>query len=433
MKRVLVLFIILSTFIIITAQNTPLTLEKCIEIALRESPDYILADYQVKISRTGILSSYNGILPRISTDLNATRSTQGPSEYVYNNIVFSRGDTTTYYYRTGLSLYQNIYDGGKWWYNIKLARNLYLNSEIYREQIRQWIILNVTQKYYEVLKAQQMLYVYQSALKSSEEQLKKSEELYKVKKVSQRDVYKAKVNLSNNKLNLLQQKTALENAKMELNIAMGRDAYIPIEVVEKEYTPPVKFDEEKTIETVLANNIELKLLNIEKKTSEIQYKINRANLFPSLYSTFSYSRGGSDFSKIYKPMDKWWNTSIGITLSWSIFDGFSRKANITKSYLEYKSYDEQIEKKKQDIIKQIEILLNQLNTLLEMYNISKISVKSAEEDLRLAQEMYKLKSATLLEVLDAQASLIRANATLISTMYDAKVIEARILYLMGKL
>ena len=60
-------------------------------------------------------------------------------------------------------------------------------------------------------------------------------------------------------------------------------------------------------------------------------------------------------------------------------------------------------------------------------------VTSAEEDLKLARERYSLGSTTILEVLDAQVSLIRSNSTLINTVHDARIQEASLKGLLGTL
>ena len=60
-------------------------------------------------------------------------------------------------------------------------------------------------------------------------------------------------------------------------------------------------------------------------------------------------------------------------------------------------------------------------------------VAAAEEDLKLARERYSLGSATILEILDAQVSLIRSNSTLINTVHDARVQEASLKALLGTL
>jgi len=66
-----------------------------------------------------------------------------------------------------------------------------------------------------------------------------------------------------------------------------------------------------------------------------------------------------------------------------------------------------------------------------MIAINEINILSAQEDLRLAQEMYRLNSATLLDVLDAQVAFTKAQGNLVTTKYDAKIAEVQLAYLMG--
>ena len=58
---------------------------------------------------------------------------------------------------------------------------------------------------------------------------------------------------------------------------------------------------------------------------------------------------------------------------------------------------------------------------------------SSEEDLKLVQEKYSVGSATILEVLDAQVSLIRSNSSLINIIHDARVEEMNLKAILGVL
>ena len=67
---------------------------------------------------------------------------------------------------------------------------------------------------------------------------------------------------------------------------------------------------------------------------------------------------------------------------------------------------------------------------IPIYRESKVS---AEEDLRLAQERYNLGAATILEVLDAQLSVARANGSLVRTTYDRRILRAQLDAMMSKM
>jgi len=165
----------------------------------------------------------------------------------------------------------------------------------------------------------------------------------------------------------------------------------------------------------------------------INYKIAKADFYPALSSSFSYNRNGTRFDDIYNNFDRSWTTYLSFRISYPIFNGFQRRTNIQQQQLNYKSFDDQIEKQRIDIENQIQGLILELDTYREMITINELNIESAQEDLRLAQEMYRLASATLLEVLDAQVTLTTAQQQLINTMYDAKIAEIKLAVAMGTL
>ncbi|MDD5539372.1 MAG: TolC family protein [Candidatus Marinimicrobia bacterium] len=408
-----------------------LSLEDCLNLARQKNPDLRISEKQMQSAQQAVRGSYSTILPYVSLRSNANRSTQGPSEYVLNNMSFVKGDTSTSYFSTALSIQQNLYDGGKWWNQIKLAKGTVQSTEWEVNRTQQGIIENVTEKFYTVLKAQELLKVYEMTLKNSQEQLKKTEEMFKIGQVAKKDLFKAQVREGNDRLNVIHQKSALNIALTDLKVAIGLESGYAIGVFEESYIKPVMIDKAVAEQKALDNNPEMKSLRIRKSNSYLNYKIARGDLFPSVDGSFSYTRGGSEFSRTYSEFDKWWNTSLNLNISYPLFAGFGRKTNIQQKKIDYQSYDDQIEKKKLEITSQVESLILAINTYMEMVEVNEINLLSAQEDLRLAQEMYRLNSATILDVLDAQVALTRAQSDLVTTKYDAKIYEAKLAYLMG--
>jgi outer membrane protein TolC len=74
-----------------------------------------------------------------------------------------------------------------------------------------------------------------------------------------------------------------------------------------------------------------------------------------------------------------------------------------------------------------------LKNYAEIIPIYETVVASAIEDLKLVQERYRLGAATILEVLDAQVSLIRSNSILINTIHEARTQEANLRATLGTL
>ncbi|MBL7135266.1 MAG: TolC family protein [Candidatus Marinimicrobia bacterium] len=436
MRKVLITILFIISIAI--SGEKKLTLGDCIQIALEKNPEMSIANKQLKAVQEGVKASYGGtqntggILPYISTNYSVRQDILGPTDMprVTGQQVIG-GDTTTYYYNANINLHQNIYDGGKWWNSIKLAKNTYKGAVVDRDLTRQLMIVNVTEKFYDVLKAQELLKVYSKSLENSQEQLKKTRELHRIGQVAKKDLFKAQVREGNDRLNVIQQKSMLKSAISDLSIAMGLAPNEHLEVYEKTYQKPESIDPGTAERRAFENNLELNSLTAQKQSAFLNYKIAKGDRYPTLSSSFSYSRGGSELSRTYSELDKWWNTSLNLNLSYPLFDGFRRKTNIQQKLLNYKIYNDQIEKKKMDIQNLVQNLLLALETYKEMIEINELNIQSAQEDLRLAQEMYRLNSATLLEVLDAQVELTRARGNLVTTKYDAKIAEVQLALVMG--
>ncbi len=431
MRRLLLIFILILTAVF--AQKKELTLDDCIKTALDKSPDLHISKKQLQSSQQGVKGSYSNILPNIGIGYGTSFNSQGATETYLQGQKFIQDGSSHSYHNLGLQLNQNIYDGGAWWNKIKFAKNSLKSTELTKEFTRLAIIQDVTEKFYSLLKSQQLLLVYNKSLENSQKQLKKTEEMHRIGQVAKKDLFKSQVREGNDRLNVISQKSAIKNAIANLNVAMGQDPGEHISINEGEYTKPQQIDEKTAWEKVLSNNVELRNLKVEKQNANLTYKITKANLLPSITGSYRYSRGGDDLSKTFSGFDKWWNSSVGLNIGWSIFSGFQRKTNIQQSKISYNIYNDRIAKKKIILNNQTQVLIQTLDTYREMISIYELNIKSAQEDLRLAQEMYRLNSATLLEVLDAQVAYTRAQADLIRVKYDAKIAEVQLAGLMGNL
>lgn len=437
MKKLSIL--ILAAFTLAIAQGQKLSLEDCIKIAIEKNPDMRIANKQLKDAKSGIKSSYSSILPSISISTSASKITRGPTDISMatpdGRIIDTTSTVTSFSdYGAGISYRQNLFDGGKWWNTISMAKSAYKGATQDRDYSRQLIIMNVAEKFYEVLKAQELLKVYKLSLESSREQVKKTEQLLNIGQVTKKDLLKAQVREGNDRLYVIQQIAKLKSSISALNLAMGRSTEETLEIYEEKYHKPEEIPLKVAFQSGIENNRELQSLHTQKQTSFLNYKITKGSLYPSISGSFSYSRaGGEEFSRIYSEFNKWWGTSFRLSLSYPIFDGFYRSSRIQQSWLAYKIYDDWIEKKKMGIKNQIQDLVLALDTYSDMIDINELNIQSAEEDLRLVKEMYRLNSATMLEVLDAQVELTRARWNLITTKYDAKIAEVQLALVMGNL
>jgi outer membrane protein TolC len=69
---------------------------------------------------------------------------------------------------------------------------------------------------------------------------------------------------------------------------------------------------------------------------------------------------------------------------------------------------------------------------MERDAVGRTAVASARENLNLVQQKYNVGSATILDLIDAQVSLLQAASELVSAMADIRIAEAAVDRVRGK-
>ncbi|PIS29794.1 MAG: hypothetical protein COT43_02995 [Candidatus Marinimicrobia bacterium CG08_land_8_20_14_0_20_45_22] len=430
--RKLVFIALLFTATAVAADQS-FTLQECIQFAIKNNPDLRIQNKVVLSKAADVTSSYGNILPNLSFGSAYNRISQAASPKIIQGAVVPQPAGISNNFGAGFSYTQNIYDGGRWRNEIKLAKTNYQSAIYDKNSNRLSLIVTVTEKFYNVLKAQELLKVDQKSLENSQEQLKKTEEMHRIGQVAKKDLYKAQVKQGTERLKVIQQEAELKLALADLKAVLGIRGEEVIDVYESAYQKPVQIDAAIAYQKALEANSDYASLQTQRQSAQIQCKIAKSAWYPNLSSSYSYSRSSSKFSDLYSNFDSRWSSSLRLDISFSLFNGFDRKTKIQQAKLAYQIDDDMIEKKEIEIRNTIQNLVLTLDTYRDMIDINELTIASAEEDLRLAQEMYRLSSATLLEVLDAQVALTKAQSDLISTKYDAKIAEARLSLVMGTL
>ena len=147
----------------------------------------------------------------------------------------------------------------------------------------------------------------------------------------------------------------------------------------------------------------------------------------------NYSANGESGNELLDALKDNWSLGLNLSISLPIYNGRTlsiqqQQASLLRQQSEY-SYITLLN----DLKVQAELIRETLNNYSEIIPLNQSVVVAAEEDLKLARERYSLGSATILEILDAQVSLIRSNSTLINTVHDARVQEASLKALLGTL
>ncbi|RMF63360.1 MAG: TolC family protein [Calditrichaeota bacterium] len=432
-----------------------LSLQECIEIALKNNSDFKTANYQVDRAGANVLGSYSAILPRISASLNSNRSIIGQTVNLRNiPVVDPETGQTVIDPETGqpvvdqvestspsrsfnrhqmsISYNQTLFDFGRSFSQIKQAKAGFESASEGLQSTRHAVIATVKQRYLELLKAIKLEQEYREAVERSKEQLDRTQSMYEIGSVAQIDVYKQEVALGTDQINLINQRNIVDIARGNLNVAMGRDPETPIEIKDLDVLPsPPDFTLQDAMRIAVENNPDLRRFEFDMKSAEYGRKAAKGRYLPSIGLSLVYSRDNEKLRRVYGEFDKNFFIQVGASFDLNIFNGLADKAEVGRQTANYSIARENWLNRKRTLELEVKQAYLNLKASLEISKINEKNVRAAEEDFRLAQERYRVGAGTLLEVTDSQVSLTRARVNLVRTKYDAIIARAQLEAAMG--
>jgi len=427
--------IIFITISFCYAQNY--SLEQAVEIALQNKEALKASALELNASKQDIRSSYSGILPSVRISGSTTESTfpeqavgfNQSSGEILNNVSSITSASSSF------SIAQNIYDGGIWWNNIRLAKNNFRITEQFDRQIKTNIIRNVHFAYFNYLKAMQLLDVSRSNLMSSQQQLTLVQQQYDLGSAKKTDLLKAEVRFGQARIDVITNDASVKSAYRNLKNAMGlinSDQDFTIEEVEKPLELIPEF--ETGFELVQKFNPSVKAKQYQIMSAKLNTKLARGSRLPVI--SLSASSSGADenlgdaISNNYGDNQRI-NASLSISIP--IYTGNSISSRIQKAKIGVDKQESEYLTQLEDLSVQLEDYLDQLNNYIEVIPINETVLESAEEDLKLSQVRYSQGSTTILEVLNAQVSVVQARSSLVRSKYDAFIQQANLKALLGTL
>lgn len=427
-------FLIFS-FSIVFSQSY--SLEDAVKVALENKEVLKASSLDLQLSRQDIKSSYSGILPSIRASASGSESRFPQQSFGFNQ---SSGELLTDVSSitsgsSNISISQNIYDGGVWWNNIRLAKNNYRVSEQFDRQLKTNIIRNVHFAYFNYLKAMQLLDVARSNLMSSQQQLTFVQQQYDLGSARKTDLLKAEVRFGQARIDVITNDASVKSAYRNLKNAMGimkSDEDFTIEEVQEPLEMVPEF--ETGFQLLQKHNPSVKAKQYQIVTAELGEKIAKGSRMPTL-SLSANTSGSSDNigDAISNNFGDKQRTNATVSISIPLYTGNSISTRIQKAKIAVDRQESEYLTQLEDMSVQLKDFIDQLNNFTEVIPINETVLESAEEDLKLSQVRYTQGSTTILEVLNAQVSVVQARSSLVRSKYDAFIQQANLKALLGTL
>jgi outer membrane protein len=281
------------------------------------------------------------------------------------------------------------------------------------------VTVSVTKAFYDVLATMQQIKVGQGDVNRLKLSLKTAYDQYQGGIVDKTDYKRAAISLNNTQATLKSNQELLKYKLEYLKMLMGYPIHGDLQIV----YDTLQMENEIAIDTTAlevdyANRIEFKQYQTQHKLQEANIKYNQWSYLPTLsayayYINYFYN---NNFDELYK--QNFPNSYIGASLTWPIFQGGKRSANIKQQKWVLKRLDLDIVNLKNSMNSQYTQALSAYKANLTTYQALKQNVETAKEVYDIIQLQYKSGVKTYLEVITAETDLRNAQINYFNSLYS---------------
>jgi len=121
-----------------------------------------------------------------------------------------------------------------------------------------------------------------------------------------------------------------------------------------------------------------------------------------------------------------------VALNWDILNGLQNSARNAQAKARLLRAQESRDALSRNLEADVHQALNTYRLAIERQSVARSSFESATENLKLTQQKYNVGSTTILDLIDAQVSLARADADRVSALAAMRIAEAQLNRVRGK-
>jgi len=376
-----------------TPENTALTLEQCISIALQQNPLILssLQQHQASLARI----SQAKALPQPSIDIDSDLQPK----------FFNFKDSGESY----LGVSQSIEFPGKRHLRGKIASKE--SNEIMAEidLLKLDIVFQVKQAFYGLLLAQEKLKYAQQDLELAQDFLKKAEVKYETGDVAKVEVLRARVESAKAANEVRTASNEVRLAKAFLNFLLAREKYAPLEIKGKLKRPFISLNFEELIKRALSFRPEIKRLNYSLEKENLKKKQGYLSYLPDF--DLGVSRHRLEGEETY------WDVTLSFPIP--LFFWQPKKGEIAEAQANVEALKRETEHLKNAITLDVEeAYMNALTASNTIQLFEEEMLTQAEEVYNMFLFSYQEGEIGGIELIEARRTLVEARKSYADALYN---------------
>ncbi|MCB0507154.1 MAG: TolC family protein [Chitinophagales bacterium] len=413
--------VFISSVSLLSAQEL-LTPEAAVSYALNKNFDIILARNEADIAKINNNKATAGMLPTINVSTGDVFNLNNINQKFSTGQSVKKNWVPVNAFNLGLNLDWKIFDGMRMFAAKDRLEALQALGEIQLKSKVQDVVAQTLNAYYAIVQQKQLIKATKESSEISSERVNLAQKKLDVGYSDKTPLLQAQVDYSTQQLNILKQETALEQAKISLNEILGRAAnedFTVIDTIVVEEIPTIK----NVQDSVLNSNYLVQAAEKNIVISKFQHKEIKAQRLPQINFSSSYSFNQNNSKAGLQLYNRSYGPTFGINATIPIFNGGQVKKQLEVSAVNIAMQQIGLDKIKQELDSRILSAFKNYEYAQKMLDLNENIVRSAQENIQISLERYRLNQSTAVEVKQAQSSYEEALYNAILARYNAKLAE----------
>jgi outer membrane protein len=397
----------------------------------------------VDVAQAGLLAAYGSYMPSLSISGGWTRqqTERAATTQLIGGQPFQLPATfsVTSNYSTRFSVGYTIFDGFSREASWSRAGSNRAAAEHSAIRTKQMIVFQVETVYLNVLRTEQLVRVSEENLKRGRRQLERIIESNRLGALSLADVYRQQSVVASDELSLITAQNNYDKAKADLVALIGLD-------LKDDYAfsdPSLGLDiDQSELDETIRRYSKYEDLKQRAIASRPDYQSSRENYYaagsgvtqarrgylPSISAFGGYNLSNTDYRYLGDNIGISW----GLNFSWTLFDGFQTNQALQAASAQERNAELALAQTERTIGVEVKKALLDLEAARKQYDVAQKGLIAAAQDRRIAEERYNVGSGTLLDLLTANAGLVRAEADKINAVYNYVIAKRNVEYSIGE-
>ena len=409
-----------------------LSVDQCVAIALDENPTIKIADMEITRVDYSKRETIGQLFPNISFSAAYSRTLAKQTMYMNNGgqtmaIKMGRDNTHNAGFNATLPIVSVAL-----WKSIKLSDNQILQNIEAARTSRISLINQVKNAYYALLLA----YDSYAVLLENHATAKVNADIYEKKfrngTASEFDVLRSSVAVKNIEPSIIEAENSIRSLELQLKVLMGMD-------VTQGIKPSASLSDYKSsmyadvmaLNTDLSMNSDLRKLDLQTDYLKKVVDVQKAGWYPTIAASIGYNWYSMSDGSPFKNFNWSPNSSVGISLSWTLFNGAQRYYKQKQAELSYKEMAWQRDNLNRSLEMQRQIQLDNIQKNVKQIETCTASVEQAVKANQIQEKSFKIGASTYLDLRDSEDALMSSKLAYYQAIYNFLVAKSDLELLLG--